>query len=367
MTRILVVEDDEASRENLLFLLEAEGFETCGAADGRAGVEQAREHLPDLIVCDIAMPELDGYGVLAELRGDPVTASIPFIFLTAKTDRSDMRQGMELGADDYLTKPFRRDDVLKAISTRLDKQATVTKKFQKKLDDLRGSIALSLPHELRTPLTGIMGYSSILAEDYAAMSPKEIGDMAQSIYRSAERLNRLVLNFVLYTELQVATQDPEYAEALLGNGRCPAASTITDAAHRLAHQMERASDLLATVDEATAKIDGKFLEKIVQELLSNAFKFSPAGTPVHVVGKRDEREFTLSISNQGRGMTPDQIADLGAFKQFDRTRHEQQGQGLGLTIAKRLVELHGGRLTVESVPEQSLTVRITLPLYSRPA
>ncbi len=121
--KILVIEDDEAIRSNLLELLDAEGLEAIGMANGRLGVMAARDGLPDLIVCDIMMPELDGYGVLTALREDPVTAGIPFIFLSARADRSDIRAGMSLGADDYLTKPFAQGDLLDAIGTRLRRRA----------------------------------------------------------------------------------------------------------------------------------------------------------------------------------------------------------------------------------------------------
>jgi EAL domain-containing protein (putative c-di-GMP-specific phosphodiesterase class I)/DNA-binding NarL/FixJ family response regulator len=127
MTKILVIEDEESVRENLLELLEAEDFETIAAANGRIGVELARSLVPDLILCDMMMPELDGFGVLNTLRQDYITATIPFIFLTAKSAKSDFRQGMDLGADDYLTKPFTRAELLSAIISRLEKQSTLTK------------------------------------------------------------------------------------------------------------------------------------------------------------------------------------------------------------------------------------------------
>ncbi|MBN1965567.1 MAG: response regulator, partial [Anaerolineae bacterium] len=106
MTRVLVIEDEEPIRENIIEILEMEEFEAVGAANGLLGVEAAQENPPDLIICDITMPGLDGYEVLLQLRQDTATASIPFVFLTARADRSFMRHGMELGADDYLTKPF---------------------------------------------------------------------------------------------------------------------------------------------------------------------------------------------------------------------------------------------------------------------
>ncbi|MBW4572749.1 MAG: EAL domain-containing response regulator [Tolypothrix carrinoi HA7290-LM1] len=134
MTKILVIEDEKAVRENLLELLEAEDFQTVAAANGRIGLELASVENPDLILCDMMMPEIDGYGVLATLRQDPVTATIPFIFLTAKSSRSDFRHGMNLGADDYLTKPFTRAELLSAIGGRLNKQATWKKYLPRKTE-----------------------------------------------------------------------------------------------------------------------------------------------------------------------------------------------------------------------------------------
>ncbi|MBE9207108.1 EAL domain-containing response regulator [Nostoc sp. LEGE 06077] len=127
MIKILVIEDEESVRENLLDLLEAEDFKTIAAANGRTGVDLAFAEAPDLILCDMMMPEIDGYGVLTALRQDPLTATIPFIFLTAKSAKSDFRQGMDMGADDYLTKPFTRAELLGAIMNRLERQATLKK------------------------------------------------------------------------------------------------------------------------------------------------------------------------------------------------------------------------------------------------
>jgi len=128
MNKILVIEDERAIRINLLKLLSVEGFQAIGAENGIRGVELAQTHQPDLIICDILMPELDGYGVLKALQQDPMTATIPFIFLTAKADRADWRQAMNMGADDYLTKPFSRGELLEAIASRLQKHENLTQK-----------------------------------------------------------------------------------------------------------------------------------------------------------------------------------------------------------------------------------------------
>lgn len=123
MKTILIIEDQAEMRRNIATILRLEKFRPIVSGNGRSGVEAARKEKPDLILCDVMMPELDGYAVLAELRADPVTASIPFIFLTAKGEKTDVRSGMNLGADDYLTKPVAKADLLTAVRTRLERAA----------------------------------------------------------------------------------------------------------------------------------------------------------------------------------------------------------------------------------------------------
>jgi DNA-binding NarL/FixJ family response regulator len=121
MKKILVIEDEAETLENLVLMLEMEGFKPLSAPNGRVGLALAKRELPDVVLCDVSMPELDGYGVLESLRADSATVSIPFIFLTAKGDKKDLRTGMNLGADDYLTKPASAEEVLSAINARLDR------------------------------------------------------------------------------------------------------------------------------------------------------------------------------------------------------------------------------------------------------
>jgi two-component system, OmpR family, alkaline phosphatase synthesis response regulator PhoP len=130
MKTILVIEDEQAVRESILDLLEAEGFRGVGSENGHRGVQLAQEHHPDLILCDIQMPEMDGYGVLTQLRQAGTTSAIPFIFLSAKSTKGDIRRGMELGADDYLTKPCTATELLGAISSRLAKHAAISQRLQ---------------------------------------------------------------------------------------------------------------------------------------------------------------------------------------------------------------------------------------------
>lgn len=144
MTKILVIEDEALVRETLLDLLELESFEVIVAENGQTGVQLAQEHIPDLILCDISMPELDGYGVLQCLRQHHQTAGIPLIFLTARATPTDFRQGMRLGADDYITKPFSQADLLDAIATRLAKHAAITQPYVQALEQATAELSNSL-------------------------------------------------------------------------------------------------------------------------------------------------------------------------------------------------------------------------------
>lgn len=141
MKKILVIEDEKPVLTNIIEILESGGFNAIGAENGEVGVQLATQEIPDLIICDIMMPVLDGYGVLTKLRSQPLTEIIPFIFLTAKADKGDLRQGMNLGADDYISKPFRRKELLEAVNTRLEKQAAVMQKYMSQFQRAEGLLA----------------------------------------------------------------------------------------------------------------------------------------------------------------------------------------------------------------------------------
>lgn len=359
---ILVIEDEEAIRENILELLEAENFEGIGAINGKVGIKLAIEKIPDLILCDMMMPEVDGHGVIKALRSEPLTATIPFIFLTAKADKVDIRTGMELGADDYITKPCTPQELLKAISIRLEKQKTISRQSQKTLDELRTNISMSLPHELRTPLNAIMGFSELILSEYQVLEESDILEMIGQIQTSGHRLYRLIQNFLLYAELEIAATNPELLKEMRNSEFSCVKSLLSQKARQQAKHANRTDDLQLNLQDASVAMDSVRLAKIVEELLDNAFKFSLEGTPVLLSTFIENQTFILSVKDQGRGMTTDQIAQLEAYRQFDRKLYQQAGLGLGLAIVQRLVELHGGEFKIESLPQQETIVCVSLPV-----
>jgi CheY-like chemotaxis protein len=151
MSKLLLIDDDLTNRKLFQDCLESEGFQVIVAENGSRGIQQVKKHLPDLILCDILMPERDGYEVLSELRQDPSTAFIPLIFLTAMSTKSDRRKGMELGADDFLTKPLTADQLLAAVSIRLERQIILERCFAAKSQKILESPSTETDLEPESP------------------------------------------------------------------------------------------------------------------------------------------------------------------------------------------------------------------------
>ena len=365
MTRILVVEDEAPILENIIEALDLEGFEVRGAANGQLGLEIAAGMQPDLIICDITMPVMNGYEMLVRVRSDPQTASVPFIFLTANVDRASMRLGMESGADDYITKPFRIDELLTAIESRLERQKLIVTEYEDQLAQLRGSIIHALPHELRTPLTSILGYSELIMLDAEVLDKDQIVEMIATINQNGQRLYHLTENFLVYAQTEVMRHDPERLRSLRSHQTCCPRDLILSVALAQAERAERSEDLVLEIEDVPAvQVVEENLTKIVEELTNNAFKFSKPGNPVTVQAGPQGNHYRLVITDRGLGMTPKEIAQIDAYVQFERRLYEQQGAGLGLSISRRLAELHGGSLTLTSTPQEQTTVEVRLPLHT---
>lgn len=363
-TKILVIEDAHALRKDILEMLSFEGFDVRGAENGVLGVQAAREYSPDLIICDIMMPELDGYGVLSELQKDSREATIPFVFLTARTDKGDMRQGMELGANDYLTKPFTASELINTVHIQLKKREAIKIQADSKMDALRANIILALPHELRTPLTSILGFSDMLVSDSRDMSAEKISEMAQYINSAAVRLYHLIENYLVYAQLEVVLTDQKRIQTIRQFTTLDPRFVVENVIVQKANEAQREADLILNVnDNIDVRILEENLKKITEELIDNAFKFSQPGTVVEVTSRVDNGHYILTFVDHGRGIPPEDIRDVGApYNQFGRKWFEQQGSGFGLAIVKRLADLHGGDVDLDSYPDRETRVTVRLPL-----
>ena len=361
LTKVLVIEDERSQQAFVVSVLRQNGFETLGTDDGAEGIELAVEQLPDLIVCDIHLGVVDGFEMLSAIRKNPSTASIPFILMTALADREGMRHGMELGADDYLPKPFTGAELISAVNARLEKHRRLMKDAGKKLDELRISMSAMLPHELRTPLNGILGYADLMRKQSDDLQPAEIARMSERMYRNARRLQRLVENYLLYAQLELQ-QTAVHAEHLREESHAINVAEMLERTGRVkSEEFNRSSDLLVRLVDSSLAIAPGYFSKMAEEVLDNAFRYSKAGSPVKVESEVRDYGYVYSVTDQGRGMSPEQIGGIGAFVQFERKIYEQQGSGLGLTIVARLAKLHGGNLEVQSRPGNGTVVKITLP------
>ena len=351
MARIVLIDDEDQLRSVLGEILASAGHDVILAANGPEGLAAVRGDRPDAVVCDIHMPGLDGFGVLKAIRADPETASLPFVFLTSE---GAVRAGMLSGADDYLTKPVAADELLAAISARIERGETARRDAERRLGEMRRAVAALLPHELRTPLTVIMGSASLLQEISAGFGPDEIQALGTGILKAAHRLHRMAENYILYADLELrrlsGTREPSSA----GSG----SEDVRKAAKEAAAEDGRLDDLALDVHEVRVPLDPAYLGKLVSELVDNAFKFSDRGTAVTVSLKPAGSAAVLEIVDRGTGMGADQVKRVGAFQQFDRGRFEQRGSGVGLALVRSIAEATGATLEIESRLAQGTTVRV---------
>lgn len=361
MKKILVIDDEEWLREMVQLALRQKGYDVIEAENGASGIELARKELPDLILCDVNMERVDGYLTLSSLRNEPTTEAIPFILMTGLADNAGMRHGMELGADDYLPKPFTIEALYGAVDARLKKAQALRQEAERKLSDLRDNISLMLPHELRTPLNGILAYGEILAADAANMPASEIAEMGQVIHDSGKRLERLIENFLIYAQIELLGTDPQKVAALRKKRTQSAARLIEEKTRAQSVLANRAGDLKLELAHVEAPISEDYLARIIDELAQNAFKFSQPGTPVRISLSEATNALVLTVEDRGRGFSTEHISRVGAYMQFERKIQEQQGLGLGLSIAKRLTELHGGTLVIQSNKREGTTITLRLP------
>jgi signal transduction histidine kinase len=348
-------------RDEIADVLALNGFLVDTAADGKMALAHVRAQRPDLIICDLTMPELDGYSTLQAIRGDPATELVPFLLLSGRESRQDVRHGMELGADDYITKPFKVEELLRAVTAALDKRARFERKAELDLDQLREHVALALPHELRTPLSAIIGYAEMLTDPGADASSPDVSSLAHQIIGASQRLNRMSENALLYVQLELLRG----GRGLVDRGDASATTDlgviVGSQARSKSAEYGRAGDLAMDLSDVRVAVNASYVAKIVDEIVDNACKFSEPGSPIRISTTLRSQYGTLCVTDGGCGMTDEQIGVVGGFTQFERSVREQQGLGLGLTIATRIAMVWAGSLAITSTPGVGTTVTVSLP------
>ncbi len=358
MTKILIVDDDTNLAKSISDIFEVMGYDVQTAHNGLDGWECVQSEIPDIIVSDIQMPGMNGYEFLQAIRNHKATETMPFVFLTARSEREHLRQGMVLGADDFVSKPFSAKEIVESVEAILDKHHKIYAKHESTISQLRKNITYALPHELRTPLQSILGYSELMTMDFETLSPDEISMMSNMILKAGHRLQRTVENTLAYAQLEMIASDQEKLRLLRNNILPDTACVIEDSISIISEKWDRTCDLRVTLENQVLRISVENLTRIIEEIVDNAFKFSENGTPVTIKAVSNEESYKIMVHDKGRGMTADQIKQVGAYIQFERMLYEQQGSGLGLTIAKRLIELHQGKLSIRSIQGDSTLITI---------
>lgn len=365
-TKILVIEDELNIRESLAELLELKDYEVITAQNGQEGIINAIKHTPDLILCDVMMPIFDGYQVLSLIRKNKTLANTPFLFLTAKTSKEEIREGMSLGADDYLTKPFTSKELFNAVEVRLSRSTDQNKELKRKLQHFSNQFSASNYHEINTPLTGVISTSRFLLENYASMDMKDIEEMLQMIVVSGERLHRTFNNTTLGNQILMAKLSGDTAQlAIFAEGTTSSCyEMLNEIISEITSKYNREKDFTSSIfkTDATLDIPKEYFEKVIFEVLDNAFKFSNSGSPIHLNAAITEDGYTITITDNGRGFKTGAIRKIDAFQQFDRLYYEQQGSGIGLFLAKSLTEINNGSFHIKSKFEEFTEVKITFKI-----
>jgi two-component system sensor histidine kinase/response regulator len=352
MARLVLIDDHEQLRAMMAEMLTGAGHNVLEAGNGVEGLALLHRERPDLVLCDINMPDLDGFGVLRAIRSDPELATLPFVFLTSE---AEVRVGMRSGADDYLMKPVSQADLLAAVDARLARRDTTRREGERRIEEMRRTVVALLPHEIRTPLTTIIGSARLMQEFHGDFGPKDIEEMATGILKAAQRLHRMAENYILHVDLELQRLSlSSGARPLAGSS---GAADVQAAARETAAQRGRTTDLDLATDDVSVPIAPAYLRKITSELCDNAFKFSEAGQRVRVALTTDARGTRLEVADQGRGMTAEQVQEVGAFRQFDRGRYEQQGSGVGLALVRSIAEVSGGSLELTAGGSTTASVR----------
>lgn len=329
--KVLVVEDDNTIRENVSEYLQIHNFEVLTADNGKKGYNTAITEQPDIIISDIMMPEMSGLDMLIFLKKNPQTNLIPIVFTTAKADIKDVRKGMTLGADDYLTKPFEFKDLLSTINTQLSKKEIVNnylnKEYEKSFQHWR-SIA---NHELFTPINVIQNIFHISNQQ------SKLDHELKSVFDiSITRLKRTISNLLLLSGVdQFSTNEKEYTlEAFNQLIKSILSEIYTEERDIPIHKFEIKYDC----DEIIRIKDYNIIA--VKELLDNAYKYSPIDSTIEVQFIFKKSHFGLSVKNENKFNNQKTIQSNRPFNQVDRSQYEQQGLGLGLFIINRISDLY---------------------------
>jgi two-component system sensor kinase len=354
--KILLVDDEQNIRETTSEFLIFKNYEVKSVANGQEALDLLDNWIPDLILCDIMMPVMDGNQLHYILKENRTLAAIPFIFLTAKKENNLMRKSMLEGVDDFISKPFKTNELIKLIETKIVR-------FQK-IKNIHNNLYVGenkyFLHEVNTPLNGILGSIDVLLDDPANLKKEDKKSFYDAIKTSAERLNRTMQNLILYESLKnnkLNFLDDQHVEIV---------NTFLETKKKILETFKNQENrIISEIEEADVKISKKYLNFIFFELIDNALKFSSEDSIVTVSGKKlNDKYYELIISDYGIGFTEKELKKINAAQQFNRDKIEQQGLGLGLYLSKTIIKKANGVFSIVSEENKGTKISLFLPLFS---
>ena len=357
--RVLVVDDNPDMLAHLAALL-GRSWDVHTEADGEAALASARADVPDLVLTDVMMPGLDGMGLLRALRADPATAGVPVVMISARAGEEAMVEGLEVGADDYLVKPFTGREVVARVRANLElgrmRRDAARSEAAREIASFRQDLIAGVSHDMQTPLSAIIGFADILAER-PTLSGETAVDALAAMRRQTRNLQALVQQFLDYARLEADQPLPVRSQPT------DVLAAVRAVVELFGHTARIESDLPGELPPALADADR--VEQVVRNLLSNALKFSSPDGLVTVRARDDGDDVVVEVVDRGIGMTREEVDAL--FTRFWRGRSgtDQPGSGLGLYVSRALVEAQGGHLDVDSAPGEGSRFTMRLPLAPR--
>lgn len=340
MALILLIEDDKIIRENTQELLSMNGYNCITATNGREGLKMAMDDNPDLILCDIMLPFLNGYEIKNELNKMSNKTALPLIYMTAKASREEQRIGMDLGAADYITKPFKIDELLNSIKRRLFETYERNEEVKLRVVDAVCDFVDIAKHECNTPLNAIINFSELIKDSLDDLS--NIDEMATNINISGKRLHKTLNNMINLKGLQYNKEHTSRRHNDMDLNEL-----VLSLANRQASMHKRNTDMVYNAEKIqSSKFSPENCAVLFTELFDNAFKFSKPGDSVTIALKPNSKNTLIICTVTNRLWSPIDFTpnDIGPSKQLNRERNEQQGAGLGLYLCKLICERYGGRL-----------------------
>lgn len=358
---ILIVEDSVDLNGALCDILNSYGYRVQSALNGYEALGRLHESKPDVILCDIMMPGMDGYTLLQHTRSDVNLRTLPFIFLTALSSTTDQRRAKEIGIDDYLTKPIESGDLVIAIENALNRHRIMVEDSQHKLDELRHRIVGLLQHEFRTPLTLVLGYAELIANTTPInLNWDELRLAAAAILDGGHRLQELIESFLLLAALQNRTLESGELECL------EAMQLWNDVAQDFAPAAAAANlqiEIVPLNQPVHVTADKYLIKESLRRLLYNAVRYRrPESRRICLSVVTLAPYVGLRIEDDGYGMYDTTLIDpLHHFEPEDHYGGAGTSPGLGLALVTHIVRMHGGQLEVESKYGQGSTFTIWLP------